>query len=243
MAARLLMLRGARHASWSLAGRRALASSSGRAGERPGGPPTPIDAVVRGADDLDRAELLSGASHSLDRALVEQMLHSDEQEVAAREWLHEAQSGQLDPDFERYLDWEDAQVARVRALRAGLVEGTGEAAAAGEGAAAGAVVEGEEPSAEADAGLDDADGEAEGGAQAASDGRLLPRIPVEYMNDFPGELRRDELNTPAERALLEQTAAVHAAEGMPFELSEISHRCVPCALCSCGQRRWHARSA
>lgn len=239
----LAIVRGARSVAWHAAGRRTLASSASRARERPGTPAAapPIDAVVRGADDLDRAELLSPGSHALDRALVEQLMHSDEQEAAARDWLHEMQSGKLDPHYERYLDWEAEQLARVRAARAGggkagAAGAAGTAQGDGTGGAGGAKVD--EASADADAEFDSdahapADGPdevADGAGGAQDDGRLVPRMPIEFMNDFPGELRRDELNSPADRALLEQTAAVHAAEGMPFELSEISHRYAPPAL-------------
>jgi predicted transcriptional regulator len=179
-----------------------------------------VETAVRGVDDLDRSELVNDASHSIDRALIERMLQSDDQEAAAREWLNEMATGQLHQDFEQYLDWEDAQLAKVRALRAG---GVVEPAAAGSAVAASEPAEGEGGET-AESALESTDDVDTADAADADDGRLLPRIPVEHVADFPGELLRAELLSPAERLQLETTAAVHAAEGMPFELSEISHR-------------------
>jgi hypothetical protein len=207
--------------------RRHLATSSSS-----GSSPAPAPSDARGAEaDLDESELVNSASHSIDRALIERALQSDDQVSAAREWLHEAYSGQLDPDFDRYLEWEAEQVAKLRALRApGIDDGEGAGAldadegdgADGEAAAAMAG-ELEEASEESD----EVEGEGEADSAAAggqAGGRLLPEIPTEFVKDFPGEMLRAEVLSPEERKLLETTAAVHAAEGMPFELAEISHR-------------------
>lgn len=194
------------------------------------------------AEDLHASELVNDSSREIDSRIVGTLIREDERQRHAEEWFAESMTGHLDENFHAYLEWEQQQVVKWRAGCYGVALGQDEADGAaaesgseaeeggGEGAPASDVVDEDapEPGAEA-AGAEDVDDADGAPAEAAADGsaapdRLVPELPVHYLPNFVGELWRDEMLTPGARQLVAQQTALYAAEGMPWDLTELTHR-------------------
>lgn len=139
------------------------------------------------------------ASLEVDSQLLRDTATEDERASFAQEWLREKVMGVLDGNHDAYLDWEDEKVLELRRKALQLPE--------------------EDHVPEVDAAAEVTQPEVEGRQPQ------MPPLPVHSMRDPLGEhVQGHELDAQEARTVARQSA-LYAAEGLPWDATELSHRC------------------